>query len=244
MADNHDEKDEIVDDLDVGAEEGGGIGEGESSSRTSRHARKGENETEVKLSKGSDSQDEVEDDGEAEPEPEPEPELEPEDRPAAAPRGKAAIWLAALALVVALGALAAALWPMFQTEDEDVEVAVVYTDEEVGAAKANTCRAFEMARMAIAVRSGANPGENPEPALAEVVAANARSAFAATGPYLLNNIGVATPDALAEAVTNFADQADEVGLAALAGLGTDDPALAGPLGQVTELEAKISEMCK
>ena len=149
-----------------------------------------------------------------------------------------------LALVVALGALAAALWPMFQTEDEDVEVAVVYTDEEVGAAKANTCRAFEMARMAIAVRSGANPGENPDPALAEVVAANARSAFAATGPYLLNNIGVATPDALAEAVTNFADQADEVGLAALAGLGTDDPALAGPLGQVTELEAKISEMCK
>ena len=240
MADNHDEKDEIVDDLDVDAEEGDGIGEGESSSRTSRHARKGEGKAEVNLNKENDSQDEAWDDLEAEPPAEP----EPEDRPVAAPRGKAAIWLAALALVVALGALAAALWPMFQTEDEDVEVAVVYTDEEVGAAKANTCRAFEMARMAIAVRSGANPGENPDPALAEVVAANARSAFAATGPYLLNNIGVATPDALAEAVTKFADQADEVGMAALAGLGTDDPLLAGPLAQVTELEAKISEMCK
>ena len=240
MADTHDKKDEIVDDLDVDAEEGDGIGEGGSSSRTSRHARKGEGKAEVRLNKESDYQDKAWDDLEAEPPAEP----EPEDRPVAAPRGKAVILLAALALVVALGALAAALWPMFQTEDEDVEVAVVYTDEEVGAAKANTCRAFEMARMAIAVRSGANPGENPDPALAEVVAANARSAFAATGPYLLNNIGVATPDALAEAVTKFADQADEVGLAALAGLGTDDPLLAGPLAQVTELEAKISEMCK
>lgn len=156
--------------------------------------------------------------------------------------GSVTLWVAVVALLLALGALGAALYPLLATEDVDVDVAL--TDEEVAAAKTHACDSFAMARGAILARSTADPGENPDPVTLEILGANARDAFATAGPYLRNSILLATPENLTTAISDFADQTGEIAVAQLAGVGPSDPALADRLTAISELEGKISTLCQ
>ena len=133
-------------------------------------------------------------------------------RHSAASPGTAVRWLAAAALLVALGALGTALWVLLRgplttsstSTSSSTTTTAAPSAQQIADAKAKACSAYVTVRTAVTLRSNANPGPDPGGALAAAVSANARLALAAGNSYLMANLDPATPAPLADAIRKFA----------------------------------------
>ena len=156
-------------------------------------------------------------------------------------------WLAAAALVVALGALGTSLWVLLRPPSTGGSAASATTapsPQQIADAKAKVCGAYDTVGAAVTLRINANPGPDPAAAQAEAVAANTRLALAVGYSYLLSHLDPATPAPLAAAMRRFAENLHEIAIYALAGVNADDPAQAGRLQDMVTPNTQILDLCK
>ena len=160
-------------------------------------------------------------------------------------------WLAAVALVVALVALGATAWVQyrshwsaFRSTAPTTPAAPGPSPQQVADAKSKACGAYALVSKAVNGRASVDMGPDPAAAMAQAVQANARLALVAGQRYLLDRLDPATPPPLADTIRNYANNIEDVAMASLAGLGTDDPAQADRLKQWGPLDDQITDMCK
>lgn len=146
-------------------------------------------------------------------------------------------WVAPVALVVALAAVALAVWALMKAPSETAS-----GPKQAGDPKERACTAFQTVTGAVRLQTHADLG--PEPVAVEAVAANARLALFGGGQYLLSRIGPDTPADLADAVRSFANNLEDIGMNALAGYPNSDPAQANRLKAGEEASAKVAGLCK
>ena len=161
-------------------------------------------------------------------------------------------WLAAVALVVALVALGATAWAQYRSHWSAFRSTALTnpaappgpSPQQVADAKSKACGAYSLVSKAVNGRSSVDMGPDPAAAMAQAVQANARLALVAGQRYLLDRLDPATPPPLADTIRNYANNIEDVAMASLAGLGTDDPAQADRLKQWGPLDDQITDMCK
>lgn len=139
-------------------------------------------------------------------------------------------FIALLALGVAAWAIVLA-WPQ---KEEPVEP----TPES----KQKVCAAFDTVTTAVQLQTHADLG--PDPVGQTAVAANARLSLIGGGEYLLSRVDDKTPPDLAEAVRMFANNLEDIGVNALAGVTNDDAQQAARLTAGEEGRKKVAELCQ
>ena len=126
-------------------------------------------------------------------------------------------WLAPAALLVAVVAVALAVWALTSgSSGAPVKLA--------GDPKLRVCTAVNTVSQAVAGQTGNDLG--PDPVAQAAVAGNARLALLGGGQYLLSRLDSATPTELADPVRSFANDLQDIGIYALAGVPRTDPAQA------------------
>ena len=163
-------------------------------------------------------------------------------------------WLAAVALVVALVAVGVTAWVQYRNHWSALRSTAGTTTtsaaapgpspQQVADAKTKACGAYDLVNRAVNGQANVNAGPDPAAALAQAVQANDRLALAAGQPYLLDRLDPATPPPLADTIRKYANNIEEVAMASLAGVGTDDPAQADRLKDWGPLNDQITDMCK
>jgi hypothetical protein len=169
-------------------------------------------------------------------------------------KGSGPRWLAAVALVVALVALGVTAWVQYRSNWSAVRSTAATTTtsaappapspQQVADAKMKACGAYDLVSRAVNGRANVDVGPDPATALAQAVQANARLALAAGQPYLLDRLDPATPPPLADTIRKYANNIEDVAMASLAGMGTDDPAQADRVKEWGPLNDQITDMCK
>jgi hypothetical protein len=179
---------------------------------------------------------------------------EPEDRVVTTerePRRKsgAGKWLGLAALLLALIALAISVinvvrpdWTQRFDKAPAPAAASGPSQQDVDAAKKKACDAYNAVGAAVTTRTNSPVG--PDPVQTELVNINARQAFVFGHDYLLSHLDDETPGELADSVRKFADDMQDVALNSLAGVSNDDPAQAGRLQNMVDLNGRINELCK
>lgn len=150
------------------------------------------------------------------------------------------------ALVVAVAALAIALWSFLSApatdEDSDSSAATAAPDPAAQAeAKDRVCGAFDLVRTAVSLQTNANLGEDP--VARQTVAANARLAALGGGQFLLSELYGEVPTDISDEVGSFAHNLSYIGMSQLAGTTPDDPAQVGRLNDAQATATRISELC-
>ena len=118
-------------------------------------------------------------------------------------------WAAPVALLIAVVAVALAIWALVSASRKAPATALA------GDPKMRVCTAFDTVSKAVQLQTHADLG--PEPVALAAVAGNARLALFGGGQYLLNRLDSATPPELADAVRSFANVLQDIGMNALAG---------------------------
>lgn len=139
-------------------------------------------------------------------------------------------FIALLALGVAAWAIVLA-WPQKKA-----------TAEPTAESKQKVCVAFDTVARAVQLQTHADLG--PDPVGQTAVAANARLSLIGGGEYLLSRLDDQTPPDLAEAVRLFANNLEDIGVNALAGVTNDDPQQTARLTAGEEGRNKVAELCK
>jgi L-alanine-DL-glutamate epimerase-like enolase superfamily enzyme len=145
-------------------------------------------------------------------------------------------WAAPVALVVAVVALALAIWALLSESSNTPATALP------GDPKTRVCTAFETVSKAVPLQTNNDLG--PEPVAQAAVAANARLALFGGGQYLLNSLDSATPEELADAVRLFATNLRDIGMNALAGAKNSDPDQVIRMAEVDTTRHLIADLCK
>ena len=168
-----------------------------------------------------------------------EPEQQPQShaKPPADSGGGGARWVALLSLIIALTAIGVAAWAMVMAWPQK-EKAVQPTAE----AKQKVCAAFETVSKAVQLQTHADLG--PDPVAQTAVASNARLSLIGGGEYLMSRLDDQTPPDLAEAVRLFANNLEEIGVNALAGITNDDSQQAARLTAGEDGRNKVADLCK
>jgi len=130
-------------------------------------------------------------------------------------------WPTLAVLVIALIGVAVGIvgWfrPVSHNDHQPTPTAPTYTDQQIADAKASICAAYNLAKNEVFDNTHRpNPGEGGE--IGQLaVAANARLAIYAAGPYLLDRLAAepAAPADLAHAVRSLADTYEETAMRAL-----------------------------
>lgn len=171
--------------------------------------------------------------------------------PDARTRSSTGRWLGLAALLVALAALAIALINVIRPDwTEKFDKTPVTTaapppgpsQQEIDAAKAKTCDAYNAVGAAVTARTNTPIG--PDPLQTEIININARQAFSTGHDFLMTRVDPATPPPLAEAIRNFATNLEDVAINSLAGVNNDDAVQAGRLQSMVDLNGQINELCK
>ena len=156
--------------------------------------------------------------------------------------------LVVVVLVVAVGALAVAIWALLSTppageatsaSGDEASSGGEDSSEEAGA---RVCGAFDTVRNAVSLQTNADLGADP--VAVQAVAANARLATLGGGQYLLTQLSDATPSDLSESVRSFANTLQNIGIGQLAGSPANDPAQVERLNAAQDDAARISELCQ
>ena len=147
-------------------------------------------------------------------------------------------WIAPVALVIAVVAVALAVWSLVRPPSSS-DASGVSPDE----AKTQVCAAFDMVRQAVFLQTNANLG--PERVAVEAVAANARLATLGGGQFLLARLdGTPVSADLDKEVRSFANQLELIGMRQLAGVSGDDPGQATHMSDAQASAERIVELCK
>ena len=153
----------------------------------------------------------------------------------AADRSRLQSRLTVASLVVAVVALAVAIWAL---------VSALSGGPSVSAADAKTqvCDGFQMVRSAVSLQTNADLGQ--ELVAVQAVAANARLATLGGGQFLLARLNDKVPNELADAVRTFATNLENIGMGQLAGTAGDDPVQATRMNDAQAASTRIAELCK
>ena len=146
-------------------------------------------------------------------------------------------WAAPVALLVAVVAVAVAIWALMSASSgasADTKLA--------GDPKMRVCTAFDTVSKAVTLQTHTDLG--PDPVAQTAVAGNARLALVGGGQYLLSRLDSATPSELADAVRSFANGLEDIGMYALAGVPNTDPVQAGRLTEGDLARKQIVDLCK
>jgi hypothetical protein len=146
-------------------------------------------------------------------------------------------WAAPLALLFAVVAVAVAIWALMSASSKAPAAA-----KPPGDAKTRVCTAFDTVSKAVSLQTHIDLGPDPIPQVA--VAGNARLALVGGGQYLLNQLDSATPPQLADVVRSFANDLQDIGMYALAGVPDTDPDQANRLTQGDLARQPIADLCK
>lgn len=146
-------------------------------------------------------------------------------------------WMAPAALVIALVAVAVAIWSAMSPSTGGAGAANLSGDP-----KTRVCAAFDVVSKAVPLQTHMSLG--PDPVAQAAVAANSRLALFGGGQYLLNSLDGGTPASLADPVRSFATSLQEIGINALAGVQNTDPAQSTRLVEADHTRQQIVDMCK
>jgi anti-sigma-K factor RskA len=147
-------------------------------------------------------------------------------------------WPSALALLLAVAALAVAIYSLVDRPAKEPEP----TASSSGDSKAQVCGAMDTVTKAVQLQTHANLG--PDPTAQQAVAANARLALIGGAQFLLSKVDDGTPQDLADATRAFAGSLQEIGMSALAGQPTNDPTQAKRVADGEAARNKLVELCK
>jgi hypothetical protein len=145
-------------------------------------------------------------------------------------------WPVYAALAIALIAAVLAALAYFHPAHKDAAVA-----QQAGDAKANVCSAYKVAHKSVVINTHVQ-SPNPNDPVAELsVATNARLALLGGGAYLKDRVDAnsAAPGDLVNAVSNFANTIEQLGVNYLIGAGA---AVQDPLRH--DLDSQISQLDK
>ena len=129
---------------------------------------------------------------------------------------KVSRWAAPVALLIALIAVALAVWALVSESSEAPAAA-----QQDGDPKTRVCSAFDTVSNAVQIQTHVDLG--PDPVAQKAVAGNARLALVGGGEYLLRHLDPKTPPELADAVRSFANNLEDIGMNALAEVPGTDP---------------------
>lgn len=146
-------------------------------------------------------------------------------------------WAAPIAVLIALIAVAVAVWALTNSSSKAPATAKLAGDP-----KMRVCTAFNTVAQAVTLETHADLGPDPVPQAA--VAANARLSLLGGGQYLLNQLDSATPQELADSVRSFANDLQDIGVNALAGVPNSDPNQSNRLTQGDLARKQIVDLCK
>jgi len=144
-------------------------------------------------------------------------------------------WLAPLALLLSAVAVALAVWSLVKSS-QDSDAALP------GDPKMRICSAFETVARGVALQTHNDLG--PDQVAQAAVAGNARLALLGGGQYLVDQVDSKTPKELAEAVTSFGRDLQDIGASALSGVQNSDPAQAARLAEGDSARKRVVELCK
>jgi hypothetical protein len=146
-------------------------------------------------------------------------------------------WLAPAALLIAVVAVALAIWALVSGPSNATEAAM-----QTGDPKVRLCDAFDTVTKAVSLQTHTDLGQDPVPQAA--VAGSARLALFGGGQYLLNRLDPATPPELTDPVRAFANDLQDIGVNALAGVSNSVPEQSARLMDADALRKQIAELCK
>jgi hypothetical protein len=148
--------------------------------------------------------------------------------------------LTVISLVVAVAALAVALWSLYRSDPANRD----YDAAQIADAKVRACTAVDVVRRGVLLNTNLMPaGGAGDITGAQAVAANARVSLNDGGQYLIARLDPATPEDLAAKVREFADNLMDIGANATAGVTNDDSAQAQRLKNADDAHASLEEMC-
>ena len=145
-------------------------------------------------------------------------------------------WAAPVALLIAVVAVALAIWALMSASPRAPETALA------GDPKMRVCTAFDTVSKAVTLQTNADLG--PDPVALEAVPGNARLALVGGGQYLLSRLDSATPPELADAVRSFAGDLQDIGINLLAGVPTTDPSQATRVAEADAGRKQLVDLCK
>jgi hypothetical protein len=149
-------------------------------------------------------------------------------------------WLSLAALIVAVAAIAVAVWALLRQPGSSE-----YSDAQRSDAKGQICMAVDVVRRGVSLNTNMQPPGGPEDVTgALAVAANARLSLYDGGQYLLARLDPATPTDLANAVRKFANGLMDIGANATGGAQNTDPAQAARLHDTDSVNKTIQQLCK
>jgi hypothetical protein len=157
-------------------------------------------------------------------------------------------WIAPAALVIALVAVAVAVWALTKTPATEPSAAEApnaeaeVTPEQSDASKTKVCAAFDIVSKAVQLQTNANLG--PDPVALTAVAGNARLALLGGGLYLEGAIDEATPEDLAGKARTFATTLQDIGMNALIGVTNQEPVQMGRLTEADGIRQEIVPLCQ
>ncbi|CAM3566325.1 hypothetical protein [Smaragdicoccus niigatensis] len=144
--------------------------------------------------------------------------------------------LASVAIVVALIAIAVAVWALRARSPEPP-----LAGPATGDLKTRACSDFAVVKKAVSLQTHATavPGSVDE----QVVDVNSRLAMSSGALYLLTRLDPATAGDLADEIRRFASDLQEISIYAQAGVAYDDPAEAARLRDAQAASDRIDVLC-
>jgi hypothetical protein len=149
--------------------------------------------------------------------------------------------LVVAALVIALAALAVAVWALVSSPSSSSETSAASADQSTDP-KTRVCSAFQLVRGAVSLQTNANLG--PDPVATQAVAANARLATLGGGQFLLSRLDNDVPTELADAARSFANNLEYIGMGQLAGAPADDANQTNRMNDAQATSNKLAELCQ
>jgi hypothetical protein len=146
-------------------------------------------------------------------------------------------WIPLAALLVAVVAVGLSIWALTSSSSDSSATANLPGDP-----KTRVCTAFNEVSKAVQLQTNSDVG--PDPVAKMAVAGNARLALLGGGQYLLTRLGGDAPSDLADPVRSFANDLQEIGMAALTGSVNTDPEQAQRMTRAEVSRKQIVDMCK
>ncbi|BBZ77230.1 hypothetical protein MANY_25670 [Mycolicibacterium anyangense] len=146
-------------------------------------------------------------------------------------------WGVPVAIVLGVVAVAVSIWALTAAGSKGSTTSALPGDP-----KMRVCNAFDTVSRGVALQTHNDLGQDPVAQAA--VAGNARLALVGGGDYLMRQLDSSTPSQLADAVSAFARDLQDIGINALAGVQNSDPGQAARLAEGDSARKQVADLCK
>ena len=146
-------------------------------------------------------------------------------------------WAVPFAILLGVIAVGLSIWAVVAATSNNSASGTLPGDPKV-----RVCTAFDAVSRGVALQTHNDLGQDP--VAQSAVAGNARLALIGGGDYLLRQLDSNTPSQLADAVTAFARDLQDIGVNALAGVANADPGQAARLAEGDSARKQVADLCK